>query len=305
MTTTAPKWHEGRMVGFDTETTGTNVHEDRIITASIVFVAPGQRPRSIEWIIDPGIDVPTEASAVHGWTRDRVLQRVGGEGRAVRVTTDDRGRSHDMPMYKDGALGELAGHLAGAMHRGEPLVIANAAYDVSLTETELARNGIDPIASRPTGWAGVVDPMVLNKQWDPYRKTCYRKGPDGTPCDRENGIHHCGGCRGGKHGCRGCGATDQTLGSLCAHYGVVLAGAHSSTADALAAVRIAKRLGGLWADAGRLRLSTLHSKQVEWRRDQMIGLRDWFDKNGTEHDGCCGEWPLHTACVPAVAGVAS
>ena len=293
------------MVGYDTETTGTNVHTDRIVTASLVFVAPGQRPRSIEWIIDPGIEVPTEAAAVHGWTRDKVLARVGGEGMAVRVTTDDQGHSRDMPMARDGALGELAGHLATAMYSDIPVVIANAAYDVSLTETELVRNGIDPLASRPTGIRGVVDPMVLNKQWDPFRRTCYRKGPDGTTCDKENGVHHCGGCRGGKHPCRGCGATDQTLTSLCAHYGVVLSAAHSSTADALAAVRLAKRLGGLWRDAGRLRVSTLHGKQVEWRRDQMIGLREWFEKNGVEHDGCCPEWPAHRQCAPVSVGVAS
>jgi hypothetical protein len=32
----------------------------------------------------------------------------------------------------------------------------------------------------------------------------------------------------------------------------------------------------------------------------MNGLRAYFDKNGTEHDGCCGEWPVHSRCAPEV-----
>lgn len=313
-TATTEKWWEGRIVGYDTETTGTDVHTDRIVTASIVFTAPGQRPRSIEWILDPGIEIPDEAAQVHGWTNDRVLQRVGEPGMAVRVTTDDHGRTHDMPMHADGALFELAGHLAGAIHRGEPLVIANAAYDATITDTELLRHGIDPIHVRPTGWRGVVDPIVLEKQWDPYRKVCWKENAAGEKCDVTDAdakVHVCGGCNGkrSKHDCGGCGTTDRRLESLCAHYGIVLSAAHSSTADALAAVRLAKKLASLWPEIARLRLSTLHQHQVKWRWEQQVSLREFFLKVGAGDKAAemCPEWPLHTRCVPGVAaaGVAS
>ncbi len=33
----------------------------------------------------------------------------------------------------------------------------------------------------------------------------------------------------------------------------------------------------------------------------MDGLRAYFDRNGTEHDGCCGSWPLHGDCCAPVA----
>lgn len=291
----AEKWFEGRMAGFDLESTGTNVHEDRIITAALVYTAPDARPRSTTWIIDPGIDIPADAAAVHGWTRDRILTQVGAENQALRVTTNGR----TMRMPRDAALFELAGFIGQVIHLEIPLVAANASYDLSLLETELVRNHVDTLSSRPAGIRGVVDPMVLDHQWDPYRKNCYRHGPDGTACDRENGVHVCGGCRGGKHPCGGCGVSDRKLSSLCRHYGVVLSSAHAADADALAAARLAARMGRLWRDAGRLRLSTLHTKQIEWRRDQMFGLRQWFDKNG-KHDAAaqvCEEWPLHTRCA--------
>lgn len=314
---TAPKWWEGRLAGWDTESTGVNVHTDRIVTASLVHVQPGQRPRAIEWIIDPGIDIPVEASNVHGWTRDRILAAVGAPGQAVRRTN---GGTNEMVLTADAALYEIAGHLGTLIHTETPIVAANAAYDFSLFDAECRRNQVDTLTGRPDGVRGVVDPMILAKQWDPYRKTCWRKGPDypsadpaepgvirADICDREAGVHYCGGCRGGKHRCGGCGATDSTLTGLCAHYGVVLAGAHSSSADAIAAVRLAVKLAQLWPDTGRLKLSTLFTKQREWRYDQQEGpkgLKAWFEKNG-EHEKAaevCGEWPLHMACAPATVG---
>jgi hypothetical protein len=132
-----------------------------------------------------------------------------------------------------------------AMHREIPLVVANAPFDLTLLEAELGRHGIDTLASRPSGVRGVVDPMVIDRAFDTYRKACYRA----PGCDPETGHHECGGCRGsrGFHDCgKGCGVTDRRLESLCIHYGVPLVGAHDAAADALAAARLAVRLGGLW-----------------------------------------------------------
>lgn len=278
-------WLDGQLRGFDIEATGTDPTQVRIVTVSIVDVAPDRRPHAIQWLIDPGVEIPAEATAVHGWTRDRVVEVVGGEGQALRL-----GGGKRFSGTAEAALFEIAGLVAHAMGNEVPVVAANASYDLTLLESELVRNGIDTLASRPSGVTGVVDPMVIEKQWDPYRRVCYRA--DG--CDRENDVHACGGCRGGKHPCRGCGATDKRLSSLYRHYfGRELAGAaHSAADDALAAVRVAQRLGGLWAQIGRWKLATLHGHQVTWRREQCDGLREYFDKNGIEHDGIPGEWPV-------------
>lgn len=290
------KWHEGRLVAADTETTGTDPHTARVVTAAIVHLEPGQRPRTIQWVIHPGVDVPDEAAAVHGWTTERLDQVLGGPGRAVRVTQDSK-----QTMTADGALFEIAMHVGSAIGREVPLVVHNAAYDLTLLEAEFARNDIDQLAARPQGVRGVVDPMVIEKQFDPYRKVCYRKGPGGT-CDREAGVHHCSGCKGGKWVCRGCGAHDRKLGSLCRHYGVVHAGEHGAHTDAIAAARLAVKLAGAWPEIARWKLGTLHEHQVSWRREQSDSLREFWRGQGDERwREVSSDWPVQQ--VPVAPGV--
>lgn len=274
------KWHETHMVGLDTETTGVNPLEDRIVTAAIVHLPAAGRPRAIQWLIHPGRDIPTEASDVHGWTLDRVERRLAVSGaEAIRFVDGNAA-----PMTREAALFEIAAQVGTAIGAAAPLVVHNAAYDLTLLETELGREGIDTLSSRPAGIAGVVDPMVIEKAYDPFRKVK-------------------GGCRGGKHQCGGCGAEDKKLGSLCRHYGVVHTGEHDAAADVLAAMRLARRFGQLWPEIGRWKLGTLHAHQVTWRREQADSLRAYFDRAGIEHDGIDPGWPVHTSltreAVPA------
>ena len=273
------KWWEGRLVGFDTETTDKSPLTARIITASIAHVQPDARPSVITWVIDSGCEVPEEASAVNGWTTEKIAAFLDGAP-AIRIHGGVR-----MPMAVDGALGEIAGHLAVAMHTDTPVVVHNAAYDLTLLEQELARNSIDLLTARPTGIRGVVDTMVLEKQYDPYRKV-----KDG--------------CRGGKYRCGGCGRTDKTLGSLCAHYGLVLPGAHRASVDAVAACRLAVKLMGLWPDVARLKLATLHNHQVTWRREQSDSLREfWRRRDDPRWSEVDSGWPVHSALADGLVGV--
>lgn len=292
--TTTVKWHEGRLVGFDTETTGIDPAEERIVTASIVHHTPGQRPRTLSWVIDPGIPIPDEAAAVHGWSADRLAEHLQG-WEAATITDGVARRS-----TRSQALFEIAGQVALPMSMEVPLVAFNAPYDLTILEAECARNDVEPVSTRlgAKSYRGVVDPMVIEKQYDPYRKSCY-KAPGCRPEDKH---HECGGCRGGKTKCGGCGSTDRTLTSLCAHYGVLLGNAHSADADALAAIRVAKRLAGEWPEVARWRLSTLHDKQVEWRAEQQRGLAQFFRRLGeTEKaDSCDGGWPLQSGALAAI-----
>jgi len=261
------KWHAGPMVGLDTETSGVDPHNVRIVTAAVVHVTPGEPTRSTEWLIHPGCDIPTEASDVHGWTTEKLEKRLDG-AQALRIDA-----TGETPLDRDVALFEIAAPLGTAMGRGIPVIAANAAFDLTLLEAELARNGLDTLASRPAGVRGVIDPMVIEKQYDPYRKVK-------------------GGCRGGKYACGGCGVEDKKLSSLCTHYQVRLDDAHNATADALAALRLAWRLAQVWPDIARLRLETLHAHQIGWRKEQCDSLRAYFDRQGTAHDGIPGDWPI-------------
>lgn len=291
----ATKWHAQPITAFDTETTSPDPATARIVTAAAVYMQTGQRPKPVRWIIDPGVDIPTEASDIHGYTNDRIAQLLakhgGKPGWGLHIAYDGAVRA----TPREAAIFEIAMHLGGTIARDQALIVHNAAYDLTLLEHESVRHDVEPLTARPAGIRGVVDPMVIEKQFDPWRKGCYKKAADGTACDVENRVHVCGGCRGGKWKCDGCGSTDRTLTSLCAHYGVVLSDAHDAAADAIASVRLLGKVISAWPQMASWKLPTLHEHQVTWRATQQTGLREFFDKVGKEHDGMCPQWPVHTA----------
>jgi DNA polymerase-3 subunit epsilon len=51
---------------FDLETTGTNVGKDRIVEICILKINPDASRESKTWLVNPGIAIPAETTAVHG-----------------------------------------------------------------------------------------------------------------------------------------------------------------------------------------------------------------------------------------------
>jgi len=142
-------WLENPMVGFDTETTGINTTNDRIVTAALI-TRTGSDVALRTWLIDPGVPIPAAASAVHG------------------ITTE-HARENGAPPAD--ALAEIADALAAALGSGVPVVGFNVQYDLSILEAELARNGLPTLASRlPRGLRPVVDPLVLDRHLDKWRR---------------------------------------------------------------------------------------------------------------------------------------
>jgi DNA polymerase-3 subunit epsilon len=142
-------WIDGPLLGFDTETTGLDVHNDRIVSAALVRRDPtGTHVRT--WLIDPGVDIPAAASAIHGITTEHA--RAVGEPAAL-------------------ALEEIATALADAIGAGVPVVAYNAAFDLCILAAELARHGLATLSER-LGRAvnGVIDPLVLDRSEDRYRR---------------------------------------------------------------------------------------------------------------------------------------
>lgn len=146
---TAAKWAGFPMLGYDLETTGVDAHGDRIVTAALVEIHPGHRPTVSSYVTDPGIDIPDEATQVHGYTRDRAI--------AEQTHTPEQ------------LLFEVTGRLALWMGRGFPVVGFNLSYDLTMLEAENRRHGVDTLASRGS-IQPVVDVFVLDKHADPYRK---------------------------------------------------------------------------------------------------------------------------------------
>ncbi|QOW08929.1 3'-5' exonuclease [Kaistella flava (ex Peng et al. 2021)] len=57
---------------FDLETTGIQVAKDRIVEISILKVNPDSSRESKTWLVNPGMPIPPETSAIHGITDERV-----------------------------------------------------------------------------------------------------------------------------------------------------------------------------------------------------------------------------------------
>ena len=145
-------WHHGRLCALDLETTSADPTTARIVSATVVWVGGGQQPESVDLLVNPGIEIPAEATAIHGITTERAR----AEG--------------DEPF---GALTILADALRKTRHPGGaiyPVVVFNARYDLTVLAHEYARHNV----SRERGCQAVlpdyvVDPFVIDKHLDRYR----------------------------------------------------------------------------------------------------------------------------------------
>lgn len=229
-------WLERPLAAFDLETTGTDPEEDRIVTASVALVGADMEPEANDWLVDPGIEIPEGATRIHKITTEMARE----EGRAAPE-----------------AVAEITALLAGYLNEDYPIVAFNARYDLTMLDREARRHGVEPLVELVGGPMGliVLDPLILDKQVDPYRP--------------------------GK----------RKLTDLCQHYGVELDQAHASNADALAAARLAWRLGSENAELGDADLPTLHESQIGWARAQAEGLQKFFDEKGLD-EKVETEWPL-------------
>ncbi|NGN65774.1 3'-5' exonuclease [Streptomyces sp. A7024] len=144
-------WHEGALAAFDTETTGIDVENDRIVSAALVVQTHANAaPRTTSWLVSPGIEVPAAATAIHGLSNLHLQQF----GRWPAPVMEEVGRA-----------------LAAQSAAGVPLVIMNAPFDLTILDRELRRHR----ASSLNAYLGsaplcVLDPYVMDKHLDRYRK---------------------------------------------------------------------------------------------------------------------------------------
>ncbi|MDJ0321446.1 3'-5' exonuclease [Pseudarthrobacter sp. PS3-L1] len=138
-------WNTLPRAAFDLETTGRNSRAARIVTASVTLVdAAGQVVEEHEWLADPGIEIPTEASDIHGVSTE-VARRDGAPAAQV--------------------VQEITDVLRALFEDDVPVIAYNASYDFTVLAAEAARYGIAQLSRFP-----VLDPFIMNKQVDRYRK---------------------------------------------------------------------------------------------------------------------------------------
>ncbi|MEU5834546.1 exonuclease domain-containing protein [Streptomyces diacarni] len=141
-------WHRRPFAGLDFETTGTDPERDRIVTGCVVTYGGGQTTDARTWISDAdGVEIPAEATAVHGFTTE-AARSAGRPAGAV--------------------VAEITAALASRVDRGWPIVAMNAAFDLTMLDREARRHGVTPLFDRCTPC--VIDPRVLDKRVDRYRR---------------------------------------------------------------------------------------------------------------------------------------
>ena len=230
-------WHLGMLCAFDTETTGPDPESARLVTACVSWVdGTGKTPpETREWLVDPGCDIPEAAQAVHG------------------ITTEHARDNGGSPNW---ALGEIAEELLRAALTMAPVVAFNASFDLTLIDRESRRHSLDPFGPALTAAHGlVIDPHVLDKALDPFRK--------------------------GK----------RTLGAVAAHYGVRAGQAHDAAGDAITAARVAWAIASRNPRIAAMPAADLHAYQVRSKHEQAASYRDYLIKQGKPAQ-VDGAWPF-------------
>ncbi len=141
-------WPTGEVLGLDFETTGIDRFNDVPVSYALVSVVDGVVVRSWSGLIDPGRDIPLEATAVHG-------------------ISSERARSEGMPL--PAAISLVSDAVLAASGRGVPLAGMKLDYDLTILETQ-ARDlfGSGPVEQ---GWCGpVLDVGVIDRHFDPDRE---------------------------------------------------------------------------------------------------------------------------------------
>lgn len=212
------------MVGFDLETTSPLPEDARIVSAAIVLCGGGLPTKTLTLLADPGIEIPEEASAVHGISTEMARR----DGRPAPIV-----------------VAEILAALGPPLRAGLPLVIFNARYDLTVAHREALRHDFPPLVIGHQ----VIDPTVIDKRLDQYRKSYpYGVSPEQAAT---RGI-----------------ASSRTLEGMCVVYGAVLEGAHDAAFDAVAAVRIAYRMG----QRGQV---IRRARDDEERRELAMLRREW------------------------------
>ncbi len=239
-------WISGPMLGFDTETTGVSTESDRIVTAALIK-RHGSEVHTETWLIDPGVEIPARATEVHG------------------ISTQ-HAREHGVAPAR--ALEQIASQLADALAQGIPVVGFNVQYDLTILEAELARHGLATLSERlPGGIRPVVDPLVLDRHLDRWRK-----GP-------------------------------RKLIDMCRIYVVPVEAdsLHAADADVLATLDLVKAIAERYPSVGQVGLTELHDQQAAAHRDWALKFAAWLKSKGTVDDLPRADWPVAIPTAPAPA----
>lgn len=140
-----------KTVTFDLESTGVDTDNDRIITAFVRARDGDAVLFERNWIINPGVEVPKEASDVHGMTTEWVREN-------GRTDVEE-------------AIGEIANALIVYAREEHVICGYNHAFDLAMLDSELERHFGEGLE---TSWefreGRYIDPAIFSRVFDKYQK---------------------------------------------------------------------------------------------------------------------------------------
>src|SRR5690606_32026914 len=136
-------WPDRPICAFDLETTDRDPRTARIVSACVATF-DGDLVETRSWLLDPGIAIPAETTAIHGITTERA--RAEGIG------------------YDEGYR-QIRQAVTDAWARGHIVVAFNASYALTVLDCEGRRLGLPDLDI-----GTVVDPYVIDREMDRFRK---------------------------------------------------------------------------------------------------------------------------------------
>jgi DNA polymerase-3 subunit epsilon len=270
-------WHLGPLCAFDSETTGVDVENDRIVSAAAIRMHEGRLNPST-WLSDAdGLDIPAETTAIHG------------------ISTE-HARAHGKPAKQ--VVAEIVTVLAGAVEEGLPIVGHNVAFDLSLLDREARRHLGQDLYTALGGQPYVIDTMVLDRLVAPSRR---RVSEDQGPYQLRTTAETYG-LGWSEEAAHGAEYDALMAGRIAWHQGHI---AHLAPRDRPQWVR--RLHPGRFDKLRDLSLTELHERQILWARLDAEGYQKWLRdpaKSKEKHDANAvidGTWPLRPLPTPAVA----
>ncbi|MFI6284991.1 3'-5' exonuclease [Streptomyces sp. NPDC051018] len=190
------------------------------------------------------------------WLADPGI-RIPAQASAIHGISSERAAAEGRPARE--VADEVATALCEEWSRGVPVVAYNAAFDLTLLAAELDRHRLPSLTDRLDGRepGPVIDPYTIDRAVDRYRK--------------------------GK----------RTLEAVCEEYGIPLASAHDATADAIAAVAVARAVAARHPSVAALSPRELHDRQIRWYAEWARDFQAFLRRKGNPSATITTSWPLH------------
>lgn len=265
-------WFAGPMTAFDLETTGTDVESDQIVTAAAISLGGGRPTKAWNWMAAVDIDIPAEATAIHG------------------ISTEEARKNGQPPGE---VVDAVAARLSQSLRDVSPIVGHNVVYDLTLLDRELRRRGLPTLQERcnrqgPVICTRVLDQHVLKYRRKPEKRPDEEKAPGARTLKNTARVYGFGWDEQAAHGCE----YDAMMAARLAYRIGQIAHTHpDQRPDWVQAERARGREREFFDDLTGINLADLFIAQQQWAFGQAADLQAYF----RQKDPAAvveGAWPL-------------